>query len=395
MTSKPRLAAITPIYFHPSHSDVIVTRWLEPLPEDKQFGWPVEGSMPRTEIASLYIEQFGDNDIGREIAARHNIPLFSTIRDALTLGTGKLAVDGVLLIGEHGDFSLNEFGQKKYPRREYFDQIVEVFRESGRCVPVFSDKHFSYDDSSAFHMVSTAREMGFPLMGGSSTPLSGLAKPEKFTRDSHLKEAIGIHYDGVEAYGYHSIALVESIVAARQGGESGIESVTAYAGDSFWQAQKEGKWSAELFDAALQSIPISTQKIEQDNFRDHLVCPKPADVFQDRWPLAFCFNHRDGFRSTHINLNGHIKTFAMAMQDQSGALAASCTVQTLRDNKKYFYPHFATFNARIEEFILSGKSPYPVEHYLLETLAIAAAMRALAEPGKTIQTPWIDMRYKL
>ena len=56
-----------------------------------------------------------------------------------------LAVDGVLLIAEHGDDPANEKGQKLYPRYELFEQILSVFRNSGRTVPVFNNKHLSWN----------------------------------------------------------------------------------------------------------------------------------------------------------------------------------------------------------------------------------------------------------
>ena len=42
--------------------------------------------------------------------------IYPTIAEALTLGGGKLAVDGVVLVGEHGNYPKNEKGQTKYPR---------------------------------------------------------------------------------------------------------------------------------------------------------------------------------------------------------------------------------------------------------------------------------------
>ncbi len=42
--------------------------------------------------------------------------LYSTIAEALTLGGSKLAVDGVVIVGEHGNYQRNEKGQTKYPR---------------------------------------------------------------------------------------------------------------------------------------------------------------------------------------------------------------------------------------------------------------------------------------
>ena len=85
-------------------------------------------------------------------------------------GPNSLDVDAVLLIIEHGDYPVNEFGQVEYPRFEMFQKIVEVFRKSGRSVPVFVDKHLSYDHRKAAQMVATAQDMKFGLMAGSSLP---------------------------------------------------------------------------------------------------------------------------------------------------------------------------------------------------------------------------------
>src|SRR5581483_6047272 len=119
-------------------------------------------------VASLFIEQVNDLDIGKPIARRWKVPLHDTIASALTLGTGKLAVDGVVIVAEHGDYPVNERGQILYPRRRFFEEVVKVFEASGRSVPVFNDKHLSYDWASAKWMYDQSRRLGFPLMAGSS-----------------------------------------------------------------------------------------------------------------------------------------------------------------------------------------------------------------------------------
>ena len=91
--------------------------------------------------------------------------IYPTIAEALTLGGSKLAVDGVVLVGEHGNYPRNEKGQTKYPRYEFFEQIVKVFRDSGTSVPVFNDKHLSWNWEWARQMYDTSREMGFRLHG--------------------------------------------------------------------------------------------------------------------------------------------------------------------------------------------------------------------------------------
>ena len=97
----------------------------------------------------------------RSSASRSTRP----IAEALRCGGDKLAVDAVLIIGEHGNYPNNEIGQKQYPRYEFFKQIVEVFEKDGRTTPVFNDKHLSWKWEWAKEMVDTAREDEVPVPG--------------------------------------------------------------------------------------------------------------------------------------------------------------------------------------------------------------------------------------
>ena len=118
-------------YRHNSHADVIVSRLLL---TDMLDG---TGRDSPLKLASLYTDQKPANDISRLLAASHRFPIKSKIADALTLGTGKLAVDGVLLVAEHGDYPFSATGNHQYPKRRFWDETIRVFRESGRVVPVF------------------------------------------------------------------------------------------------------------------------------------------------------------------------------------------------------------------------------------------------------------------
>ena len=71
--------------------------------------------------------RWAQTDLSRSALARHpsHEDPCPTIAEALTLGGSKLAVDGVVLVGEHGNYPRNEKGQTKYPRYEFFKQIVE------------------------------------------------------------------------------------------------------------------------------------------------------------------------------------------------------------------------------------------------------------------------------
>ena len=71
---------------------------------------------------------------------------------------GVVPVAGVIIVGEHGHYPDDpKTKQTLYPRRRLFDEVVNAFRALGRRVPVFCDKHFSYDWLFARWMVDVAR----------------------------------------------------------------------------------------------------------------------------------------------------------------------------------------------------------------------------------------------
>ena len=105
-----RVAAVVTEYRHNSHADMIVSRLLL---TDMLDG---TGRDSPLKLASLYTDQKPPNDISRLLAASHRFPIKSSIAETLTLGTGKLAVEGVLLVAEHGDLPAIGHGQSSVPQ---------------------------------------------------------------------------------------------------------------------------------------------------------------------------------------------------------------------------------------------------------------------------------------
>ncbi|MDA0337662.1 MAG: hypothetical protein O2782_21055, partial [bacterium] len=100
-----RIAAIVTSFWRMSHAEVIVGRLLE------GYYYQGERQPPRVQIVSLYVDQFPDNDMSRDKAKKHDIPIYKSIAEALQLGGDDLAVDGVVMIGEHGVYPYNIRGQ--------------------------------------------------------------------------------------------------------------------------------------------------------------------------------------------------------------------------------------------------------------------------------------------
>ena len=54
----------------------------------------------------------------------------------------------------------------------FFEQCAKVFEQDGRAVPVYNDKHLSYSFEKAKAMVDTSRRLRFPMLAGSSIPVT-------------------------------------------------------------------------------------------------------------------------------------------------------------------------------------------------------------------------------
>ena len=224
MPDRKKIAAIITEYRPYSHADVIVTKYLKGFPTD-------EGVLPsRTEIASMYVDQFADTDLSRKVAEEHGVPIYGSIVKALTLGGTELAVDGVLLIGEHGDYAWNERDQQLYPRKPFMEQICGVMARSKRAVPIFNDKHLSWNWHDCKWMYDRARELGAPFMAGSSVVTGWRSPWLELDRETPMEEAVAIGFSGLDIYGFHTLEGLQCMLERRTGGETGVAAVTCLEG---------------------------------------------------------------------------------------------------------------------------------------------------------------------
>lgn len=244
---RPKVAAIFTVLRFRSHAYNILENFLGPYYFNGQL------TDPGVNVVSFYADQFPDDDMARDVSQRFGIPLYPSIEEALCVGGKELAVDAVLSIGEHGDYPFNERGQHLYPRKRFFDESVAVMKRSGRYVPFFNDKHWSYRWDWAKEMVDFARQVQMPVLAGSSVPLAQRIPPLELPAGADIQEAVSIHGGGLESYDFHAIEVLQSIVEARKGGETGVVQVELLTGDAFAQAKKQGRWSQDLVDAAMRA----------------------------------------------------------------------------------------------------------------------------------------------
>lgn len=367
-----RVAAVYTVLRFRSHAFNILESFLRPY----LFNGKIHES--GMDVVSFYADQRApENDLTDAVSRRFRIPVFKTIREALTLGGRDLAVDAVLSIGEHGEYPLNKLGQKEYPRKRFFDEIVAVMRASRRFVPLFNDKHLSYRWDWARAMFDTAREHRIPFLAGSSVPLAERRPNLELPAAARIDEAISIHGGGVETYDFHAFEILQSMIEGRRGGETGIRSVEFLEGEALWAAARKGRWSTALAEAALaaeygKNLP---------NWR------RPQGK---TGPHALVLTYRDGLRATVLKVGSSSVRWNFACRLAGEREPRAC--------RWYVGPWgnrnlFMGLSHAIQHLFRTREEPYPVERTLLASGVLDAAMHSRAD-RRPRPTPELDLAYR-
>lgn len=366
----PRVAVIATVWRQNSHCDVIAGRLLEGYTLNGQ------GEFPRLKLASLYTDQVPPGDKGRVLAQKFGFPICDTVEKALTLGGKELAVDGVLLICEHGDYPENESGNTAYPKRRLFGEIVKVFKQCGRVVPVFSDKHLSDNWRDIEWISSTARQMRIPLMAGSSVPTAWRDPPTDVRRGQSVKELVGVTYGRLDAYGFHALEMAQCLVERRRGGETGVKQVRCLEGDAVWAAGKNGTYDPQLLEATLARLT-------------HPRSPEKPLAERVKAPAAFVIDYDDGLRVTILALNGAVQEFACAWRYGDGS--TDSTLFAVQESHPYM--HFTYLLKNAEQMIATGQPPVPIERTVLTSGILDAFFLSRKAGGTPTATPYLKIAY--
>ncbi len=384
MAERKKIAAVVTTYFPHSHADLIVSKFAR--------GFPTRGGLagPAVDLVSMYVDQLHPADVGMELAREHGVEVYPSIRGALTLTppsaghwptapdwkAGDLAVDGVLIVAEHGDYSGNERARQMYPRRHFFEQVCGVMATSGRAVPVFNDKHLSYDWADCVWMYERARELGAPFMAGSSVPVAERVPELEHEIGTRIEEALSIGYfhpyvNGLDSYGFHGLEGLQCMVERREGGETGIRAVQCLEGGAVWEAARDGLWPRELAEAAEAHVRQRDPGSMEEN------CVNPA---------VFLLEYADGLRAATLMLDSHLRGFGYAARVGGEVVSAGYQVED-RDLL------FGCQGLNIQEMFLTGRPQYPVERTLLVSGALDALMESRYRGHVRIETPHLAVAY--
>jgi hypothetical protein len=354
------------------------------------YTWGGEWVAPRVEVASVYIDQAPEGDLTPGRIARHGLKRFPTIEEALTLGGSGLAVDGVVIIAEHGKYPRNEQGQTLYPRYEFFKKVVEVLERSGRSVPVFNDKHLSTTWARCREMVDDSKRLGFPFLAGSSLPVTWRLPQIDMPYDAPLVESVCVGYGGVDSYDFHGLETAECMSERRRGGESGIRRVHALKGPRLWEALSANDRAStrRLMLAALDrshNLPVETGYPS-----DRVSIDWARRVFPDL--LAYFIDHVDGFRTTLFLAS--IRDFNYAGLLENGQVVSCQMYLPMPGHGSTTADFFNPLVRHIEDLVIDRRANYPVERTLLTSGMVIAGVDSLHRGQSPVETPEMAVAYR-
>lgn len=355
------------------------------------YTWGGAWQAPRIDVASVYVDQFPEGDLARERIRRHGLRQFPTVAEALTLGGSQLAVDGVVIIGEHGEYPNNEKGQKLYPRYKWFKEAVKVFEASGRSVPVFNDKHLSTTWQQCSEMVADSKRLDFPFLAGSSLPVTWRLPAIDMPFDVPLVESVCVGYGGIDSYDFHALETAQCMSERRRGGEVGISKVLALRNEKLWEAiaAAERETTRRLLVAALcrsHNLPV-----EGGYPTDPVTFEWARRVFPET--VGYLIEHGNGFR-TSMFLTA-VRDFNYAGLRADTGEIVSCQMYLPMPGQSATTADFFNPLARhIETMVLERRAPYPVERTLLTSGMVIAGVDSLYKGQTEILTPEMQIRYQ-
>jgi hypothetical protein len=383
-TQPVRLAVLATVYRYRSHAQHFTDRFM--------VGYPYAGHWrrPNVEVTSLYVDQRPEGDQSVDRAREFGFSVYPSVAEALRCGGDRLAVDGVLLMAEHGEYPRNELGQILYPRFEFFKECVRVFEEDGRAVPVYNDKHLSFSFEQAQEMVEDARRLQFPLLAGSSLPVTWRLPDLELSLECEIEDALMVGVGGSDDMDYHALEAMQCMVERRRGGETGVRAVQMIEGDAAWQAGEEGRWSHELLEAALSRSDTPLGLTEQDGRTQNLLGSGELRKLVSK-PSAYLIEYNDGLTAILLMLNGAVRDFNFAARLKGVADPVS-TQFFLTPGPNVTYS--ACLVAKIDEMLATGKAPIPAERTLLVCGMLESCLISRRQGHERLSTPHLDVSYR-
>jgi hypothetical protein len=276
-----------------------------------------------------------------------------------------------------------------YPRYEFFKECADVFEKDGRSVPVYNDKHLSWNFDKAKSMVVKAKRLRFPLLAGSSLPVTWRLPDLELPLGCEIQEALMVGVGGSDPMDYHALEAMQCMIERRRGGETGVRAVQMIEGDAVWKAGAEGRWSKDLLISALSRSDTPQGNTVVDGRTQDLVGTGELQRLVNK-PAAYFIEHKDGLTTTLLMLNGAVTDFNFAARLRGAGVKSCQFFLSPVPNVTYS----ACLVSKIEEMFETGRAPYPAERTLIVSGILESCLTSKQQGSQRLETPHLDVRYQ-
>jgi len=266
---------------------------------------------------------------------------------------------------------------------------VDVFEKDGKAAPIFNDKHLSYGFEKAKWMVDASKRFGFPMLAGSSLPVTWRLPDIELPLGCEIEDALMVGEGGSDAMDFHALEALQCMVERRKGGETGVKAVQLIEGDAVWKAGDDGRWSKELLTAALARSDTPLGLTVKDGRTQDLAHNGELPKLTKN-PWAYFIEYADGFRATLLMLDGALRDFNFAARVKGLGLLSTQFLLTPEPNVTYS----ACLISKVEEMFSTGKTPFPVERTLLTSGVLESCLTSGIQGHQRLETPQLNVRYQ-
>jgi len=240
---------------------------------------------------------------------------------------------------------------------------------------------------SAKEMVALAESRHILLTAGTATAVTYRLPDVDVPMGVPLQEAL------IVVQGAYPVAEVEAlhgllpVIERRRNGESGVKRIRFFQGRDIWQAGERGVWPQSLLASALsRSDRPQGDPVADGRTQDLLGLGRVPQLAQH--PRCWILEHRDGLRSTLLDLDGVVADFNFAVQTNAGQIISA----QLHRPPGPAQHQFSRLAAVLETFFRTGKPPWPIQRNLLVTGLLEAFVQGSARKDKSIETPELGSR---
>ena len=253
----------------------------------------------------------------------------------------------------------------------------------------FNHKRLSYSFEQAQTMVKTANRLRFPLLAGSSLPLTWRLPDVDIPLGAQVEEAVMVGVGSLDGMDFDALEALQCMLERRKGGETGVKAVQLLEGDDVWAAGNAGRWSKDLLSSALSRSDTPMGLTVLDGRTQDLVASGVLpQLVKD--PAAYSIEYTDGTRATLLLLNGAIMDYNIAARVEGHGIVST----------QFFLPpppnvtDSACLAAKIEQMFHTGSAAYPVERTLLTTGVLEACLHSRHRMNQRLETPQLAVSYQ-